>query len=75
MISGDFDPNKSSPVKGKLFSKVKISLVSMTRFEFSHQKLDSKLRENDTVPSIPNLERRIFNNFKRAKLQFAVHQI
>ena len=32
--------------KGEFFSKVKISLVISTAFEFSRQKLDNKLLEN-----------------------------
>ena len=42
--------------KGKFFSKVKPSLVILTTFEFSRQKLDTKLPENDTFQSILNLK-------------------
>ena len=34
--------------KGTFFSKVKLSLVISTTFEFSRQKLDTKLLENGT---------------------------
>ena len=39
---------------GKFNSKVKISLVILTTFRFSRQKLDAKLHENGTFPSMPN---------------------
>ena len=38
--------NHSRPLAGKVFSKVKLSLVISTKFEFSRQKLDTKLLEN-----------------------------
>ena len=43
-------------VTGKLFSKVKISLVISTTFEFSCQKVDNKFLENGVFFSIPNLK-------------------
>ena len=43
--------------KGKFFPKVKLTLVIFsTTFEYSRQKLDTKLLENRTFQSIPNLE-------------------
>lgn len=56
--------------KGKLLSKVKLSVVTLNTFVFSRQKLDTELLESGTFQSIPNLKRWIFNNFKRAKLHF-----
>ena len=44
------------PSKGTFFSKVKLSLVILTTFEFSRQKRDAKLFENDTFQSIQSLE-------------------
>ena len=38
--------------KGKFFSKVKFSLVILTTFEFSRQKLDAKLLQNGTFQNI-----------------------
>ena len=40
--------------KGTFFSKVKISLVIWTTFEFSRQKHDAKMRENRTFLSVLN---------------------
>ena len=60
----------SPAAKGKFFSEIKFSLVMSTTFEFSRQKLDTKLLENRTFQSIPNLEWRIFDSFKLAQLQF-----
>ena len=57
-------------IKGKFFSKVKFSLEISTTFEFSRQKVDTKLLGNDTFQSIPNLKWWIFNNFEWAKFQF-----
>ena len=42
--------------KGTFFSKVKISLVISTTFEFSRQKYDAKIRENRTFLSVINPE-------------------
>ena len=42
--------------KGKIFSKVILSLVILTIFEFSRQKLSTKLLENGTFQSILNLK-------------------
>ena len=39
-------PKLLGPDTGKFFSKVKLSLVISTTFEFSRQKLDTKLLEN-----------------------------
>ena len=43
-------------ITGKFFSKVKISFMISTTFEFSHQKVDTKLVECGTFQSIPNLK-------------------
>ena len=48
---------------GKFFLKVKFSLVISTTFEFSRQKVNTNLIENDTFQSIPNQKLSIFNNF------------
>ena len=42
--------------KGTFFSKVKISLVIWTTFEFSRQKHDAKILENCTFQSVLNLQ-------------------
>ena len=39
-------------------------------FEFSRQKVDTKLLENGTLQSMPNQKLWIFDNFKWAELQF-----
>ena len=41
-------------IKGTFFSKVKLSLVISTTFEFSRQKHDAKIRENCMFRSTPN---------------------
>ena len=46
---------KSDSAKGKLFSKFKLSLVILSQFEFSRQKLDTKLLENCKFQSISNI--------------------
>ena len=40
--------------KGTFFSKVKLSLVILTTFEFSRQKHDAKIQENGMFRSTPN---------------------
>ena len=55
---------------GKVFSKVKFSLVILTTFEFSRQNLETKLLENDAFQSIPNLKWWIFDNFNCEKIYF-----
>ena len=40
--------------KGSFFSKVKLSFVILTTFEFSHQKHDARIQENHTFQSTPN---------------------
>ena len=40
-------------VKVSFFSKVKLSSVILTIFEFSHQKVDTKSLKNGTFKSIP----------------------
>ena len=58
-------------------SKSKVSffkiqtLVILSKFEFSHQKVDTNSLENETLQSIPNLRWLIFNIFKWATLQFS----
>ena len=42
--------------KGEFFSKVKLSVVLSTTFEFSRQKLGTKFLENGTFQSIRNLK-------------------
>ena len=56
--------------KGKSFTRVKLFIVISTIFEFSHQKLDTNLLENTKFHSISNLNWKIYDNFKCAKLQF-----
>ena len=41
---------------GKFFSKVKLSLVILTTFEFSRQKLDTNLLENGAIRGTPYLK-------------------
>ena len=50
-----FDPSEEKDEEGKFFSKVIISLVISTTFEFSRLKLDTNLLENTTCHSISNL--------------------
>ena len=52
----DFEGEIHVQLKGKVFSKVKLSSKISTSFEFSRQKLDTKLLENGTFQSIPNLK-------------------
>ena len=56
--------------KGRFFSKVKFSLFISTTFEFSRQKLETKLLENGTFQSMPNLKWWIFDIFKHGELRF-----
>ena len=46
----------SIEVKGKLFSKVKLSYAISTTFKFSRQKVYTNLLENSTFQSIKNLK-------------------
>ena len=46
------DPSEEKDEEGNFFSKVIISLVISTTFEFSRQKLDSKFFENGMFQSI-----------------------
>ena len=54
-LASDFDV-WSPRDKGKIYSKVKLSLVTSTTFENSRQKLDTKLLENSIFSSMPNLK-------------------
>ena len=55
-ISGEdlFGFNEPNIIKGNFFSKVELSLVILTTFEFSRQKHDAKIRENRTFLSVLN---------------------
>jgi len=46
--------NTEDQITGKFFSKVKLSLVISTTFEFSRKKLNTKILKNGTFQSIPN---------------------
>ena len=65
-----FDPNVIiRELKGKLFSKVKLSLVIATTFKFSRQKHDAKIQENCMFWSVSNSKWWNFDYFKLAKPQ------
>ena len=49
-------PMRLQSLKGNLFQKVSFPLVISTIFEFYRQKLDTKLLENGTFQSIPNIK-------------------
>ena len=50
------DSSKEKDEEGKFFSKVTISLVISTIFEFSRQKLDTNLLENGAFRGTPYLK-------------------